>query len=76
MAQETLEEAAENWLYELENTNPIVVEKRYPLIPMKFGFIEGAKWQKEKFCNHDYILTTEKDYRVIKCRKCNDTRPI
>jgi len=45
----TLEEAAETWLYELENTNPMVVEKRYPLVPMKFGFIEGAKWQAEQF---------------------------
>lgn len=46
--QDTLEDAAENWLYDLENTNPSVLEKGYPLVPMEFGFIEGAKWQQEK----------------------------
>lgn len=44
MEQEQIEEFAHNWLYELENTNPSVLEKGYPLVPMKFGFIEGAKW--------------------------------
>ncbi len=51
----TLEEAAENWLYELENTNPIVLEKRYPLVPMKFGFIEGAKWQAERMYSQEEV---------------------
>jgi len=29
----------------------------------------GAKWYKEKICNHNYILTSEKYHRIIKCTK-------
>jgi hypothetical protein len=42
----------------------------------KDTFYDGAKWQQENFCNHDYILTSEQGHRVIKCRKCDDTKPI
>jgi hypothetical protein len=30
----------------------------------------------DTFCNHDYILTSEQNHRVIKCSKCDDTKPI
>ncbi len=61
--QETLEEAFDKW-----------GEKRgYD----KYDVLRfGAKWQAERTCNHSYILTTEQGHRVIKCSKCNDTRPI
>ena len=40
-----------------------------------------SKWDnvhRTKFCHndHDYILTSEQGHRVIKCRKCDDTKPI
>lgn len=53
--KETLEEAARNWLYNLENTNPIVIEKKYPLMPMEFGFIEGAKWMQERSYSEEEV---------------------
>jgi hypothetical protein len=60
--RETLEEDAENWLYDLENTNPLVLKKGYPLVPMKFGFIEGAKWQQERSYSELFEWLASKDY--------------
>jgi hypothetical protein len=59
--QETLEEAATNYTIDFATMS---------------AFKLGAKWQQEKTCNHSYILTDEQGHRVIKCSKCNDTRPI
>ena len=53
--EKTLEEAFENWLYDLENTNPLVIEKGYPWIPMKFGFIEGAKYKQENSYSEEEV---------------------
>lgn len=43
ITEKEIEELAEDWLYSLEETNPQVLEKKYPLIPMEFGFKEGYK---------------------------------
>jgi hypothetical protein len=59
--QETLEEAATNYTIDFATMS---------------AFKLGAKWQQEQTCNHSYILTDEQGHRVIKCSKCNDTRPI
>jgi hypothetical protein len=40
------------------------------------SFEQGAKWQQEQICNHNYNLTSEQGHRVIKCSKCNHTQPI
>jgi hypothetical protein len=40
------------------------------------GFKRGAKWQQERSCKHNYILTTEQGHRVIKCLKCDNSQPI
>lgn len=53
LLEEQIEEEAHNWLYELKNTNPSVLEKRYPFVPMKFGFIEGVKWQAERMYSEE-----------------------
>jgi hypothetical protein len=42
----------------------------------KSMFIKGAKWQAENTCKHNYILTSEKEHRVIKCLKCNNIQAI
>jgi hypothetical protein len=66
--QETVEEAFEEiskYLEDYENKDTY-----------RSGFMDGAKWQAERTCNHNYILTAEKGHRVIKCSTCNDTRPI
>lgn len=43
ITEQEIEKLAEDWLYSLEEINPQVLEKKYPLIPMKFGFKEGYK---------------------------------
>lgn len=53
--QEKLEEVAKDWLYNLENTNPEVLAKKYPLIPMEFGFIQGAKWKAERSYSEEEV---------------------
>jgi len=71
MTKETLEEVASRLLY-----------SKYPYHPPKDAgywqdmFIEGAKWQMERTCNHNYILTSEQSIRIIKCLKCNSVQPI
>jgi hypothetical protein len=66
--QETVEEAAKKYYKDNQ------FKSNYPHCP--YSFIDGAKWQAERTCNHNYILTAEKGHRVIKCSTCNDTRPI
>jgi hypothetical protein len=64
--QATLKEAAynyENSFKESDGTESV-------------DFIEGAKWQQERTCNHNYILTSEQSIRIIKCLKCNNVQPI
>lgn len=43
ITEKEIEKLAGDWLYSLEETNPQVLEKKYPLIPMEFGFKEGYK---------------------------------
>ena len=66
--QETLEEAAEN------TTKKYINEREKQTAYLEF--IEGAKWQAERMCNHTYILISEQAHRVIKCQKCDNTQPI
>lgn len=40
------------------------------------GFKRGVQWEKDRNCNHNYILTTEDGHRVIKCQKCDNVQPI
>jgi hypothetical protein len=61
MKQETLEEVAERYYEDEVSIN---------------AFINGAKWQQEQICNHNYNLISEQGHRVIKCSKCNHTQPI
>jgi hypothetical protein len=69
MKQETLEEAAANYLHR-------VADGKRTTGYADEDFIEGAKWQQERNCKHSYILTAEQSHRVIKCSKCNDTQTI
>jgi hypothetical protein len=72
--QETLEEVAERILLG-EDLDLSDYDKRHILKAM----LSIAKWQQEqaeRTCKHNYTLTDEQGYRVIKCGKCNDTQPI
>jgi hypothetical protein len=66
--KETLVKAARNYVI-----NNLVVG--YESIIFS-SFIEGAKFQKQNSCEHNYILTSEQGHRVIKCLKCNNTQSI
>jgi len=72
--KETLEEAAEKWVFETNghkwSNNDDSAGDNYS------SFKAGVKWQEERTCNHNYILTDEQGHRVIKCDKCNHTQPI
>ena len=35
------------------------------------GVEDGAKWQAENSCKHNFILTSEQGHRIIKCLNCN-----
>ena len=73
--QETLEEVAERLVpeagFELNNS-----EASYWKQGWINGFINSAKWQQETSCNHNYILTSEQQHRVIKCLNCNNVQAI
>jgi Asp-tRNA(Asn)/Glu-tRNA(Gln) amidotransferase B subunit len=50
--------------------------KEFDLSNGVYAFEQGVKWQIDRSCEHNYILTTELGHRVIKCLKCNKTQPI
>lgn len=39
-------------------------------------FLKGVQWEKDRTCNHNYILTSEDGHRVIECQKCDNVQPI
>ena len=64
MEKETLEEA---------------LDREFPLHKSyreREAMFIGAKWAQERICSHNYILTSENGFRVIKCQKCNNVQPI
>ena len=69
--QETLEEVAER-IY----PKNIVSDGYDTNFLGRVGLYLGAKWQQERICEHNYILTTEQGHRIIKCLKCNNIQPI
>ena len=69
-SMETLEEAAKTFATRFTSRSTPNWES------FKLGFIEGAKWQQERMCNHTYILISEQGHRIIKCQKCDNTQPI
>jgi hypothetical protein len=75
--KDSIEEAAEKFYSEQSKAyediiEPIFDNSRY----LVAGFIDGAKWQQERTCNHNYILTSEQSIRIIKCPKCNHSQTI
>ncbi len=72
-ARETLEEASKIYAAKFTAYEQAV---KVMLNSIYGAFMDGAKWQVERTCDHNYILTAEKGHRVIKCSTCNDTRPI
>ena len=65
-----LEEAAERiisdmgWVWENTESSARIVARHC------------AKWQQERSCEHNYVLTAQQGYRIIECTKCNHSQTI
>ena len=78
--QETIEEVAEIFVSN-RFSKQISGDETYPdIYASKEAIVEShilfAKWQQERSCEHNYILTAEQGHRIIKCLKCNNIQPI
>jgi hypothetical protein len=78
--QETLEEAAERYAESNQYDLGYYDEGGFQGIDVN-SFAEKLvdftnKWQQERSCEHNYILTTEQGHRIIECTKCNHSQAI
>jgi hypothetical protein len=79
MKKETLEESIDNASlleFPIKEWYRSDDYSREEITAARDGFKRGAKWYQEQNCNHNYILTTEDEHRVIKCQKCPNVQPI